>query len=134
MFGRFDVWLLQRWVFVSMTFGTWLLTIFRGRFVGADELGNRYYRARKRGDMRRERRWVVYRGKTEASKVPPMWHAWLCHTIAEPPFDKAPTRASWRKEHLPNLTGTSKAYRPSGAIETAAPKSQPQGYEAWRPN
>ncbi len=114
-----------------MTFGTWLLTIFSGRFVGADELGNRYYRMRKRGSMLRERRWVVYKGEAEGSKVPPMWHAWLSHTIAEPPFAKSTTRATWRQPHLPNLTGTSEAYQPPGAVKKAA---KPQDHEPWKPN
>lgn len=117
---------------IFMMFGTWLLTIFSGRFVGADELGNRYYRQAKRGDMRRERRWVAYKGRADGSKVPPMWHAWLSHMIVQAPFEKTTIRAPWRKEHLPNLTGTSKAYMPSGALEKNA--TPPQYYEAWRPN
>ncbi|MCE2510686.1 MAG: NADH:ubiquinone oxidoreductase subunit NDUFA12 [Alphaproteobacteria bacterium] len=115
-----------------MTFGTWLLTIFCGRFVGKDEFGNRYYRMNKRGNLRRERRWVVYKGTVEGSKVPPMWHAWLSHTITEPPFEKSAARAAWQKEHVPNLTGTSGAYHPPGAIEKGA--GAPEDYEAWRPN
>ena len=36
------------------TFGTRLKTIFFGKFVGADEFGNKYYQS-KRG-----KRWVIY--------------------------------------------------------------------------
>lgn len=120
------------WVFQVMTFGTWLLTIFRGRFVGKDEFGNRYYRMRRRGDMRRERRWVIYKGSAEGSKTPPMWHAWLSHTINEPPFEKSTTRMPWRQEHAPNPTGTPAAYQPHGTLEKITHTAE--AYEAWRPN
>ena len=57
---------------------TWL----RGELVGADSYGNRYYRERngrplRRGGGRfsREKRWVIYYGEPEGSKVPPEWHA-----------------------------------------------------------
>ncbi len=115
-----------------MTLGTWLLTVFRGRFVGKDEFGNRYYRMKRHDNTRRERRWVAYKGTVEGSKVPPMWHAWLSHTIDEPPFRKSTTQAAWQKEHVANPTGTSQAYRPPGALDKGA--GAPEDYEAWRPN
>ena len=45
----------------------------RGRLVGQDELGNRYYEAkddRDSYDRGRPRRWVIFKGYAEASKVP----------------------------------------------------------------
>ena len=69
-----------------------LLTWLRGELVGTDQYGNRYYRLKgdkpsRRGGGRfsRERRWVIYNGEPEASKVPPEWHAWLHHTVNEVP-------------------------------------------------
>ena len=56
----------------------------RGSAVGTDQFGNRYYQ-NKDGS----RRWVIYNGTVEASRVPPDWHGWLHHTYAEPPT-KAP--------------------------------------------
>ena len=71
-----------------MNLGTRLLTWLRGEYVGIDSLGNRYYRDKRprallRGGGRasREKRWVVYAGEPEGSKVPPEWHAWLHHTV-----------------------------------------------------
>ncbi len=67
------------------TIGTRLFTLFHGRSVGRDSAGNRYYRSR--GDTRwegRERRWVVYKGPVDASRVPPEWHAWLHHDDRPP--------------------------------------------------
>ena len=65
---------------MGATLGTWLLTWLRGEPVGADEYGNRYYRlktsSRNRsggGRFSRERRWVIYKGEPEGSKVLPEW-------------------------------------------------------------
>src|SRR5438105_12808319 len=59
-----------------MTFGTWLFTKLRGELVGTDDEGNRYYRDKRATDGRRRRRWVIYQGEPEASRVPPDWHGW----------------------------------------------------------
>jgi len=60
-----------------------LWTIRRdGEFVGTDEFGNKYYRARggaKHPVLGHERRWVVYNGLAEASMIPPGWHGWMHH-------------------------------------------------------
>ena len=71
-----------------MTLGTRLLTWLRGELVGTDSYGNRYYRdsgatplRRGGGRFSREKRWIIYNGEPEGSKVPPEWHAWLHHTV-----------------------------------------------------
>lgn len=84
-----------------------------GELVGTDQYSNKYYRGRSRNRYDRERRWVVYKGRPEASKVPPEWHAWL-HHLSEQPLDES-QRHDWQKEHVPNLTGTRAAYHPPGA-------------------
>lgn len=113
-------------------------TVFRrARLVGKDENGNRYYEARDDSDSYdkgRKRRWVIYQGYAEASKVTPDWHGWLHHTFEEPPtVAPLPTRA-WEKEHLPNLTGTVHAYRPQGSLARGGERQAATGdYEAWAP-
>ena len=116
-----------------MYIGTLLFTWLRGHRVGADEFGNRYYRSKGRRLQGRERRWVLYKGPAEASKVPPEWHAWLHHTANAAPSGAAPARP-WEKEHIPNLTGTSGAYRPPGHLSAAGRRDRATGdYEPWRP-
>ena len=44
------------------TFGTRLKTIFYGKFVGEDELGNKYYESKS------GKRWVIYSDTIDASK------------------------------------------------------------------
>ncbi len=62
-----------------MTIGTLIYTWLCGQKVGTDGFGNHYYSGRRNSLYGRERRWVVYNGIDEASKVPPEWHAWLHH-------------------------------------------------------
>ena len=117
-----------------MSIGTWLHTLLNGELVGQDEFGNRYYRGRGQKLHNRERRWVVYRGEAEASKVPPEWHAWLHHTVDQPLTEKAARPRPWQRPHLPNLTGTIFAYRPRGHVLSGGRRPHATGdYEAWRP-
>lgn len=129
-----------------MSLGTRLFTWLRGEQVGSDRFGNRYYRERKRPpamaleanrpvSIARERRWVMYAGEAEASKVPPVWHAWLHHTIQDPPTGEAALGYEWQKEHVPNMTGTSGAYRPPGSLLAGGRRDRATGdYEPWRPS
>ena len=114
-----------------MNFGTWLHTKLHGEKVGEDAYGNVYYKSKRKRFAGREERWVVYTGEAEASKVPPEWHAWLHHTT-DAPID-APTRA-WQKPHLPNLTGTDKAYLPPGHDRRGGEQPKmAQNYVPWSP-
>ena len=124
---------------MSATWGTRLYTWLRGEEVGSDEFGNTYYREKGGGrvhddSLRRERRWVIYDGETEASRVPPEWHAWLHHTLSDPPPKGGPMKRPWQKPHLPNLTGTSEAYRPPGHTLKGGRRAAGTGdYEPWTP-
>ena len=122
-----------------MTIGTRLFTWLRGERVGTDPYGNVYYR--ERGGARRavgglsvERRWVIYKGEPEATKVPALWHGWLHHTIDEPPVEPR-KRHPWERDHVPNRTGTPEAYRPQGHPLTGGRRAAASGdYEPWRPD
>ena len=126
---------------VGMTLGTRLYTWWRGQLVGTDQFGNRYYREKaakplvKGGGMEsRERRWVLYNGMAEPSKVPPEWHGWLHHIITAVPVIDMAARKPWQKEHLPNLTGTALAYRPPGSVLLGGHRDKATGdYEPWAP-
>jgi NADH:ubiquinone oxidoreductase subunit len=122
----------------GQTFGTQVWTKLYGEFVGTDELGNRYYRTRGGKidpTLGFERRWVIYNGLAEASKVPPMWHGWLHQTVdVPPPLDKTKPYP-WEKPHRPNLTGTPYAHRPSGSTLAQGRRPKATGdYKAWTPS
>jgi NADH:ubiquinone oxidoreductase subunit len=121
----------------GQTFGTQLWTWRFGELVGTDETGNTYYRT-KGGKIDPtlgfERRWVVYNGYAEASKVPPSWHGWLHHTVDVPPTEESYTPREWQKAHVPNLTGTPAAYRPSGSTLASGRRPKATGdYQPWTP-
>src|SRR5258708_27432802 len=97
-----------------MAIGTRLFTWLRGAQVGQDAFGNRYFHERRARDPKRVKRWVLYNGEAEASKVPPEWHASLHHMVAVPPRAGDRPVQAWQKPHLPNLTGTGLTYRPPG--------------------
>ena len=116
-----------------MDIGTWLFTRLRGRQVGSDAAGNIYYEDRKpRTGGLRVRRWVMYAGTPEASKVPPEWHAWLHYTTPAPLPEAG--RQAWQKPHQANVTGTPASYRPPGHDYNGGHRARATGdYEAWTP-
>jgi NADH:ubiquinone oxidoreductase subunit len=118
-----------------MTIGTRLFTWLHGELVGSDQFGNRYYLDKRTRGQKRERRWVIYSGTPDASKVPPEWHAWLHRMVVAPPSGATPTRREWQKEHQPNLTGTGLAYRPPGHVLKGGQRAKATGdYEPWVPS
>jgi NADH:ubiquinone oxidoreductase subunit len=123
-------WLMMTFVWWrGTTWGTLLATWLYGQFVGKDEFGNRYYQ-NKDGS----RRWVVYNGTVEASRVTPDWHGWLHFTFKEPPTIAPLKPKSFEKPYIPNLSGTPNAYRPEGSLAgTGEHAPSTADYEAWSP-
>lgn len=116
----------------GITFGTWMGLRGKTR-VGDDALGNVYYEGGKDPNGI-TRRWVVYRGSNDASRVPPEWFSWLSHQVDDVPERALPPVLRWEKPAVPNMTGTSLAYRPPGALEKGGRRAAATGdYEAWSP-
>lgn len=115
------------------TFGTWLGTRLNGQKIGSDAQGNFYFEGGKTA-FGLPRRWVMYVGANDASRVPPEWHGWLHHQADLPPTETLPPPRDWEQGSEPNLTGTSLAYRPMGAPEAGRTRAAASGdYEAWTP-
>jgi NADH:ubiquinone oxidoreductase subunit len=111
----------------DQTFGTQLWTWRKGVKVGTDQQGNIFY-----NNKDDSRRWVIFNGPIEASRIDPDWHGWLHRTWNEPPTERPLVHKSWEKPHQENLTGTVAAYAPAGSLRQATPA--PRGdYEAWTP-
>ena len=111
----------------SQTLGTQIFTARRGQKVGEDAQGNIYYQT---ADAKK--RWVIYNGEMEASRVSPDWHGWLHHTWDQPPTQAPLVHKPWEAPHLENMTGTEAAYAPPGSIRKSAPAPRAD-YEAWSP-
>jgi NADH dehydrogenase len=106
----------------GQTIGTFLNTLFFGKFVGIDDSKNKYYVDSK------DRRWVIFNTEVEATKIPPEWHAWIHHLIKDVPTKAEFSKYEWQKDHQENKTGTKEAYSPNKyKLQTKA------DYESWRP-
>ena len=91
--------------------------------VGVDEFGNRYFRSKN------DKRFVLYNGLAEPSKIPAEWHGWIHYTTNKAPININTNKYSWQKIHTPNLTGTKNSYSPNNSKE----KKTSAGYSAWHP-
>ena len=113
----------------------WVRIWTGARYIGTDQAGNQYYEAKPRPGTKRPRRYVRYKTSIEATNVPPEWHGWLHYQTDAIPSGQAQThRREWQKPHEPNLTGTTKAYRPPGHILSGGRRHKATGdYEAWTP-
>jgi len=116
------------------TIGTSLWSARNGTKVGEDHEGNVYFEGGK--DVNGlPRRWVIYKGANDASRVPAEWHGWLHHSVEGTPESALPPPRIWEADYTPNMTGTAGAYRPSGSIESSGKRQMATGdYEAWTPD
>ncbi len=106
----------------KQTLGTMIKTLFFGKFVGQDELGNKYYKNNK------DERWVVYSGTIESTKITTDWFMWMHHTTDKIPSNATERKYSWQKGHLENKTGSKDAYKPIKIKKNVLPKK----YETWK--
>ena len=108
--------------------GTALYSRRNGRKVGTDDLGNAYFEGKGR-------RWVIYNGSNDVSRVPPEWYAWLTRQIDAVPDEALPPPPKFLRAPTANLTGTAAAYRPTGALERGGHRQAASGdYQAWTPD
>ena len=103
------------------TLGTFLKTLFFGKYVGTDEYGNKYYKSKN------DERWIIYYSNIEATKITSDWYLWIHHTIDKIPDIKA-SKHLWQKKHLENQTGTSNSFRPVKIRKNEIKKK----YESWK--
>ncbi len=106
----------------KQTFGTFLKTLFTGKYVGKDNFGNKYYKNKN------DQRWVIYANNIEATKISSEWYLWIHHTIDKLPEPKDLKKYSWEKDHQENLTGTSKSFKPVKIKKNENLKK----YETWK--
>ncbi|MEO6225857.1 MAG: NADH:ubiquinone oxidoreductase subunit NDUFA12 [Sphingomicrobium sp.] len=112
------------------TLGTALFTRRFGNEVGRDAEGNVYFADKKRPD----RRWVIYNGSNDGSRVPPDWQLWLRGTIGEVPGKELPPVRKFQQKPTANLTGTMARFRPDGALGSGRIRPASTGdYEPWIP-
>lgn len=136
IFGKIFTW----WDGATLGTHWWALRV-GGEHVGTDGAGNKYYRKKVKDGGRPtgsytagEKRWVIYNGPNDASRVPSEWHGWLHGAFDDIPESHLPPPKVWETEYTPNATGTPLAYRPQGALERGGRRASADGdYEAWSP-
>ncbi len=102
------------------TLGTRIQTFIYGKYVGKDKNGNKYYQSKS------GKRWVIYNGEIEATKIPVDWYSWI-HSIKNKIEENHELKKyEWQKKHLPNQTGTEKAYNPQKNHDANKKK-----YKSW---
>tara|TARA_B100000900_G_scaffold379877_1_gene365112 strand:+ start:278 stop:640 length:363 start_codon:yes stop_codon:yes gene_type:complete len=104
------------------TLGTKIFTIFFGKLVGKDEYGNKYYE-----NKNKSKRWVIYNGEIDATKIPNEWYSWIHFIKNKIEHEKSLKKYDWQKPHSPNPTGTHKAYHPNKNNEKLEKK-----YKSWK--
>jgi len=90
----------------QQTLGTRINTILFGKKVGIDDFGNKYYESKS------GKRWVVYKGEVEATKIPNEWYSWIHYTNNKIENLHKLKMYKWQKKHLPNQTGSESSYNP----------------------
>ena len=105
----------------GQTFGTFLKTLFFGKYVGKDEFGNKYYKSKQ------NERWVIYSNNIEATKITSDWFMWMHHTIDKIP-DNNEKKYNWQKNHSENKTGTKDSYKPTKIKKG----DKLRKYETWK--
>ena len=112
------------------SWGTSIFSRRHGKEVGRDEAGNVYFEHRRDSS----RRWVIYSGNNDSSRVPPGWQLWLKATIDDLPEKALPPERKFQLKPTPNLTGTMEAFRPDGALGSGRIRPASTGdYEPWIP-
>ena len=106
------------------TLGTFIYTLFLGKYVGSDEFGNKYY-SNSEG-----KRWVIYKNNVESTKISSEWYLWIHFLEINKPSENI-NKFSWQKKHRENLTGTKEAHKPEGSLSSNSKKNIKK-YETWK--
>ena len=106
------------------TVGTFFYTVLFGKFVGKDTFGNKYY-INKKG-----KRWVIYNGEINASKIESDWYSWIHYQSNSNPTNSKTNKYFWQKPHSENKTGSKDAYKPNKITNK---DKKFKKYESWKP-
>ena len=114
LFKKIFIWWNQE------TIGTKLKTMFFGKLIGTDSFGNKYYESKK------GKRWIIYNGEIDASKIPNEWYSWIHFTNNKIENNHNLEKYDWQKPHQSNQTGTENAYHPNNNNHEIKKK-----YKSW---
>ena len=113
------------------TWSTRIFTFWKGELVGIDNYKNKYFHERGKKEKGyahwdRRKRWVIYSGEIEATKIPIEWYSWMHFIKNKIEGTHELKKYNWQKNHLSNQTGTDKAYNPQKNQDATKKK-----YKTW---
>ena len=112
--------------------GTILYTVFFGKEVGKDNLGNRYFISKNKP----LKKWVLYKSEKNPTIIPVNWQLWLTDNNTEnhPTQESTSKKYDWEKNRAQNHTGTMKAYHPAKDLNKTKATNKQKNYKNWTPN
>ena len=105
----------------QQTLGTRIQTILFGKFKGKDSFGNKYY------ENKSGKRWVIYSGEIDATKISSDWYSWMHYTKNKIENLHQLKKHHWQKNHQSNQTGSDKSYHPNRQGNQVEKK-----YRSWK--
>ena len=113
--------------------GTIIYTMFYGKEVGKDSLGNTYFVSKKNSS----KKWILYEKKIDPTNIPTNWQVWLTSDnlqIQDKEYKDLNKKYSWEKKRKKNYTGTDKAYHPAKELSVLPSSTKKKKYSNWEPN
>ena len=112
--------------------GTLIYTLFKGKEVGKDKLGNRYFISKNKPF----RKWVLYKNNKNPTTIPVNWQLWLTDDDYNslPGEEGSNQKYAWEKNRIKNYTGTVNAYHPTKKLNEKQNTNKKLKYKNWNPN
>ena len=85
---------------------------FCGVKVGEDEYGNQFFELKRTDYLGRKKRYCLYNGIPEASKISPEWHPFMHYQIEAKDVKTTFKQYKWQKSAVPDATLSQKKYLP----------------------
>ena len=104
-----------KWVTLTLFMMKFLLRIylfFRSTKVGGDQYGNQYFEAKRTDSFGRKKRFCLYSGRPEASKISPEWHLFMHYQVEAKDVKTNYKQHKWQKPFVPDITLTEVKYLP----------------------
>ena len=97
---------------ITNNIGTILYSFFKGKKIGQDKAGNKFYVHKKN----KNKKWVLYKYNIDPTSLTVKWQVWLTNKNNELLVNEE-NSFKWQKNKQPNVTGTINSYHPKGNID-----------------
>jgi len=85
---------------------------FCGTKIGIDQYGNQYFEVKRTDSFGRKKRFCLYNGTPEASKISPEWHLFMHYQIEAKDVKTNYKQHKWQKPFVPDITLSDAKYLP----------------------